>query len=236
LRKDDAHVRRDRFDDDGGDFAFVLRKKIFDYGEIIVGNIERQFGKSLWDAGAFGDAERGETGAGLGEKAVGMSVVAACKFDDQIASGKSASEAQGTHRGFCAAGNEADFFKKRNGAADALRKLNFEFGGDAEACSLLRLVCNRGDNGRMRVAEQHSSPGADEIEQPVAVRIEKILALAAFDDQRFATDGTKSAHGTVDAADENLFGFRENFARTATSVLRRGRGAHLSSGSAFIGS
>src|SRR5215467_4057912 len=91
LRKDDAHVRRDRFDDDGGNFALVLRKKSFDCDEIIVRNIEREFGKSLWHAGALGDAERGEPGTGLREKAVGMSVVATFKFDDQIASGESAS-------------------------------------------------------------------------------------------------------------------------------------------------
>jgi len=67
---------------------------------------------------AFGDAEGGQAGAGLGEKAVGVSVVAAFKFQDEIALGDAASETDRAHGGFGAAGDEADFFDCRDGAGD----------------------------------------------------------------------------------------------------------------------
>ena len=184
-------------------------------GEIVVGGVERELRESLRDAGTLGDAERGETGAGLGEKAVGVAVVAAFKFDEQIASGETASEAERAHGGFGAAGDEADFLQERNGAANLLRELDFEFGGDAVAGALLRLIGDGGGDGGIGVAEQHGAPGADEIEQLIAVGVVEILALAAFDDERFAADGAEGADGRVDAADENFFGFGEDFAGAA---------------------
>jgi hypothetical protein len=72
----------------------------------------------------------------------------------------------------------------------------------------------------MRVSEQHGSPGTDEIEEAVAVSVEKVLSMAAFDDERFAADGAEGADRAVDAADEDLFGFGEDFAGAATAVLR----------------
>src|SRR5216683_130167 len=150
-----------------------------------------------------------------------MTVVASCKFYDQVATSESASQAKSTHSGFGTAGNEADFLHEWNGAANALRELDFEFGGYAVACAFLRLIGDGGGDGRIGVAEQHGAPGANEIQKLVAVSIVKILALAAFDDQRFATNGAEGADGGVDAADENFFRFREDFAGPAIVAARR---------------
>ena len=92
-----------------------------------------------------------------------MTVVAACKFYDQVATSESARQAKSAHGGFCAAGDEADFLHEWNGAADALRELHFEFGGYAVAGAFLRLIGDGGGDGRIGVAEQHGAPGANEI-------------------------------------------------------------------------
>jgi hypothetical protein len=207
----------------------VLREKTFDRSQIVVRNIQRQFRQSLRNSWALGDAKRGEAGTGLREKMVSVAVIAPFKFDDEVAASESAREANRTHGGFGTAGNKADFIEERNGAADSLSELDLEFRGYAVAGSLLCLIGNRRNDSRMRVAEQHGPPRADEVEQPVAVRIEQILSSAAFDDERFAADGAERADGAVDATDENLFSVGENFAGAAAAVLRRRLRCHLRS-------
>jgi hypothetical protein len=54
----------------------------------------------------------------------------------------------------------------------------------------------------------------------VAVSIVEILALAAFDDERFAAHGAEGADRRVDTADENFFGFSEDFAGAAIVAAR----------------
>ena len=65
LRKNDAHVGGNGFDNDGGDLVFMLDKKIFYRGEIVVRNVEGELCEGLGNAGAFGDTESGEARAGL---------------------------------------------------------------------------------------------------------------------------------------------------------------------------
>src|SRR5262249_22097746 len=79
-----------------------------------------------------------------------------------------------------------------------------------------RLVGNRRGNRGMRVAEEHGAPGADVVEQLVAVGIVEILAPSLFDNQGLTADGTEGADGAVDAADKNFFRFFEDFPRTTT--------------------
>ena len=165
------------------------------------------------NAGAFGDAERGEAGAGVGEKAVGVAVVAATKFEDVVALGDAAGEADGGHGGFGAAGDEADFFERGDGAIDEGGEFDFEFGGDAEAGAAGGLGGDGLRDLRIGVAEQERAPGADEIEVAVAVGVVKILGFAVVDDERVGLDGAEGADGRIDAADEEFFGAGEDFAR-----------------------
>ena len=50
-------------------------------------------------AGRVGDAEGGDAGAGLHQKAIGVAVVAAFELDDEIAAGGGAGDADGAHGG-----------------------------------------------------------------------------------------------------------------------------------------
>ena len=171
------------------------------------------------DTGAFGDAERGEAGAGLGEKTVRVSVVAAFKFQDEIALGDAARETHRAHGGFGAAGDEADFFDERNGTCDQRGEFEFEFGGDAEAGAAPGLVGDGGADGGIGVAEQDGAPGADEIEKLVAVNVIEVSTFAALDDERVAAHGAEGAHGAVDAADKEFCGAIEDFARAASLAV-----------------
>jgi len=181
----------------------------------------------LRDAGAFGDAERGQAGAGLREKTVGVSVVAAFKFQDEIALGDAAREAHRAHGGFGAAGDEADFLDEGDGAGDQRGEFQLEFGGDAEAGAALRLVGDGSADGRIRVAQQDRSPGADEIEKLVAVSVVEVSTFAALDDERVAAYGAEGAHGAVDAADKEFCGAVKDFARAAALAVQGWlRGAH----------
>ena len=93
-----------------------------------------------------------------------MAVIAAFEFQEQIAPGDAAGEAERAHGGFGAARYEANFFEKRNGVANQCGELKFEFGGDAEAGAFTSLFGDSGGDGGMRVAEEHRSPGADEVD------------------------------------------------------------------------
>jgi hypothetical protein len=67
----------------------------------------------------------------------------------------------------------------------------------------------------MGVAQNHGAPGANVVEQLVAVGIVEVGALSTLDDQRLAADGAKRSDGAVDAADEDFLGALENLSRTA---------------------
>ena len=81
--------------------------------------------KACGNSGTLGDTKRGQAGSRLREKAIGMAVVAASEFDEEIAIGHAAGQTQGAHGGFGAAGDEPDFLQKRNRAVDERRELEF---------------------------------------------------------------------------------------------------------------
>ncbi len=145
------------------------------------------------------------------EKTVGVSVVAALKFQNEIALGDAAREAHRAHGGFGAAGDETDFFDERNRTRDQRSQFDFEFGGDAEAGAAFCLLGDGGADGGIRVAQQDCAPGTDVIEELVSVGVVKVLGFAALDDQRLAAYGAEGAHGAVDAADEEFCGAVEDF-------------------------
>jgi hypothetical protein len=56
------------------------------------------------------------------------------------------------------------------------------------------------------VAEDHGSPGAEEVEVAVAVGVVEVGAVGVVDEGRVAADGAEGADGGVNAAGEELFG------------------------------
>jgi hypothetical protein len=56
------------------------------------------------------------------------------------------------------------------------------------------------------VAEDHRTPGAEEVEITIAVFVEEIGALGVGDEWGFAAYSAEGAHGRVDSAGKELFG------------------------------
>src|SRR6202030_76165 len=99
-------------------------------------------------------------------------------------------------------------------------ELDFQLGGHAKAGAALGLLRNSRADGRIGVAQENGAPGADVIEELVAVGVVQILAFAALDNERLAAHRAERAHRAVDAADEQFGGAVENLARAATLAVQ----------------
>ena len=151
-----------------------------------------------------------------------MAVVAAFEFQNQVALGESARDANGGHGRFGAGADEANALDGRHRAGDLLAQFDFERRSHAVAGAAPRLLGDRGDHVRVRVAQNQRAPGADVIDVLAPVHILEARALRAIDDQRRAAHGAKRAHGAVHAADQNFFGALEKLAergRDSTTLL-----------------
>jgi len=78
-------------------------------------------------------------------------------------------------------------------------------------------------DGGIGVAQENGAPGADVVEELVAVGVIEVRTFAALDDQRLAAYGAEGAHRAVDAADEEFCGAVEDFAGRRRSRWRVGR-------------
>src|SRR5262249_21172673 len=88
LRQNNTHVGGDGFNNDGRDGFLVLPEEFFYGREIVVRCVESELRQRLRNAGTFRDTERRKTRASLRQKAVGVAMVAAFKFHQQIAAGE----------------------------------------------------------------------------------------------------------------------------------------------------
>src|SRR5271167_3691197 len=107
-----------------------------------------------------------------------MPVVTAFEFKDVIPFGDAASETRGTHSGFGATRDKAHLFKERNCSSDQGCQFELQFRRYAETGAFGGLIRDGCRYGRMRVTEEHGAPGADIIEEPIAVCIVKILTAS----------------------------------------------------------
>jgi hypothetical protein len=56
------------------------------------------------------------------------------------------------------------------------------------------------------VAENHRTPGAEEVQVAIAIRVEEVRALGVGHERRVAAYGAKGTHGRVDASGKKFFG------------------------------
>ena len=208
----------------------MLLEKLFNGGQIVVRRVQRELGQRRRNARARGNAQRRKPRARLDEKAIGMAVIAAFEFQDQVALGKSARDANRGHRRFGAGADEANALDRRHRAGDALAQFDFERRSHPIARAASRLIGNSGDNVRMRVAENQRAPGADVIDVLAPVHILQARAFRAIDHQRRAAHGAKCAHGAVHAADQNIFGALEELARALIETVLGSSARHVGVG------
>ena len=106
------------------------------------------------------------------------------------------------------------FCDARHQLANQFRHRHFKRIRDAEARAAVGGGFDGGNDFRMRVAENGRAPGADVINQFIAVHVPDVRAFGPVDEKRLAADGAERAHGRIDAAGnvfqrlgEKLFGF-----------------------------
>src|SRR4051794_8851711 len=117
LRHANADVHRHRFEDQRGDLPFVLFESAFDAREIVKGGDQRVL--PAHDSCAGGNLIRFARASPLfrlglhaDHGSIVHAVVAAFEFDDLVASGETARQADGVHGGFGAAVAEADILHR----------------------------------------------------------------------------------------------------------------------------
>ncbi len=205
-RRNAAGIADDGLDDDGGNLAGMRGKSGFNGAQIVVGQSEGKVCDLVRHACRSRNAKCRDAGAGFDQKAVGVAVIAALEFDDELAAGGGAGQADSGHRRLSAGADETHFFDGRIAAGDALGEIGLRCRGGAEAGRVARGALNGFDNRRERVAQNHRSPGAEVVDVAIAVGVVEGCALGALDEGRRAADGAKGADRRVDAAGEEALG------------------------------
>ena len=90
--------------------------------------------------------------------------------------------------------------------ADEFGEVSFGGDGGSEAGAFGGSLLDGFDDGREGVAEDHGSPGAEEIEVAVAVFVVEPGAFGSGEKGRLSANGAEGADGGVDASGEELFG------------------------------
>ncbi|CWP41039.1 Uncharacterised protein [Neisseria meningitidis] len=164
------------------------------------------FGKVGRHAGGRRVAERQQTAAGFHQQAVGMAVVAAFKFDDFVAAGKTACQTDGGHSGFGTGADKAQPFDGRHDFGDLFGNGDFAFGGRAERQTAQRGFAHGFDDFGVRVSDNRRPPRADIVGITRAVFVPNIRAFGFFDEARHAADAAECADGGIHAAGDDGFG------------------------------
>src|SRR5438045_7056516 len=113
-----------------------------------------------------------------------MTVIAATKFDEFIATGIRSCQAQGTHSSLGTGVDEAHHFKRWYALDHQSCQLIFSLGRRAKAKAALAGLHNCLHHFGMGMSQDHRPPGLDVIEVTIAVHIIEIRSLGSADEDR----------------------------------------------------
>ena len=170
---------------------------------VVVGGEQRLRGEGGGHAGRVRQPEGGDAGAGGGEQAVRVAVVAALELHDQVAPGGGAGEPQRAHHGLGPGVDEAHHLHRGQRLDDKLGQLQLRLGRCAERGAARRRLPDGLDDGRVRVAEDQRTERAEVVDVLVAVGVGDDRARAAVEHDGVAADGAVGARRRVDAAGEH---------------------------------
>ena len=149
---------------------------LLDRVDVVVRQHDRVGGGRTGDPRRGRQAQRRDAGAGVGEQRVDMAVVAAGELDDLGAAGESAGQPDRAHRGLGAGVDQPDQLDRRHPVDDLGGQ--FAFGGSRRP----ERQASGGGLGdglhdrRVRVAEDHRPPRADQVDVAVAVGVGQPVA------------------------------------------------------------
>ena len=150
-------------------------------------------------------AERQRAGAGFHQEAVGVAVIATFEFDDFVAMGEAARQANGAHGGFGAGVNHAHHVHAGHQLAHQLGHFHFHLGWRAEAQTARSRFNHRVTDVGVVMTQHHRAPRTDIIDIAFAVGVIQIRTVSAFDEQRHtAHTGKCTYRGVHTAGDQAL--------------------------------
>ena len=205
VGRDRAHVGGCTLEDDGGDTVTHLLEARAQGIDVVVGQDDCLGGDGLGDAGRPGQAAGGDARPGCGEQAVGMAVVIAGEFHDEVASGGTTRQADRRHRRLGARGHEADALREGHALAHGAGQQRLSFGGCAEGQAARGRLLDGCHHLGVRVAEQRRAPRPDQVHVGAPLNVGDARATRARDEARGTADAAEGAHGRVDAAGDDGF-------------------------------
>ncbi len=199
-RRDDAHVAGRGLGDHAGDLAGVGPEGRLDGGEVVVRQHDGVAGLGAGDARGVRQAEGGEAGTGGGQQRVHVAVVAAGELHDLGPAGEAPGQPDRRHGGLGAGGDQADLLDRGDPGDDLLGQLDLALPGRAEGGAAGDRFPYRVQDGGVRVAEDHRTPRADQVDVLAAVGVGQVGAGSGHHEARRTADGAEGAHRGVHAA------------------------------------
>ena len=144
-------------------------------------------------------AESGQTRPGLHQQSIGMAVVAPLELDQQLATRDTACQTDRAHGGLGARTHQSHHFHAGHEPDDFFRQFSLAFGRCAKRKPILNGPLHRLQNSRMTMSQNHRTPGADVIDEPLSVGIPEIRPLGPLHETRRSAHGAKGAHWRIDA-------------------------------------
>src|SRR5258708_33857775 len=138
--------------------------------------------------------------AGLYQERIDMAMIAAFEFDNPIASGKSARQADAGHGGFGAAVDQSHFLYGRHPIADEPGQLYFLWIRNPKTQSIRGCLLYRFHYHIWRVSQDGWSPSSDKVDIFAPIDIPKMRAFGFNNKERFSADVAKGSDRRVNAA------------------------------------
>ena len=205
VGRDRAHVGGGTLEDDGGDTVTHLLEARAQGVNIVVGQDDRLGGDGLGDTGRPGQATRGDARPGGCEQAVGMAVVIAGEFHDEVTPGGAARQADRRHRRLGARRHEADALREGHALAHGAGQQRLSFSGCTEGQATRGSLLDGGDHLGVRVAEQRRTPRPDQVHVGAPLDVGDTRTARARNEARGAADAAEGTHGRVNAARDDGF-------------------------------
>src|SRR4029077_465295 len=220
YRRNYAHVRSDRFNNHGSNGLAVFLEEPLDSSEVVVRCVQREFSQRLRDAWRCRDAQSSEARTTLGQKTVSVPVITAFELNDEISSGRRARQTNRAHGRLCAGTDETHALHRGQRLLQNLRQFDFQLRGHAVARAARRLLSQSRRDLRVRVSQNQSAPGANEIGVGIAVEVPDLRSLRAIDNHGHTADSAKGSYRAIDATNQHATGPLESLLRTAVLFLR----------------
>ena len=135
-----------------------------------------------------------------------MAVVAAFEFDDLLAPGGTACEADRAHACFGARTHQTHHVDAGNQRDDGFGEFDFALCGRAKRETVKHRFLHRLHHGRVAMPQDHRAPGSDVVDVALPVGVPEIGAFCTLNKTRCSTHCAERADRRIHAARDQCFG------------------------------